>query len=386
MEELPVELIVENLKKMSVKELNNMCMTSKYIRGICKTYEDDIYNALIMRDFGIHKMKQKDTYRLYSLIKETLSEDVFNTEFITNQFDFFRLRVVEKKPELLEYYYKLGFDFTKLYKNNQTLIQYVITRWNLGGGFVSTINQKLKYLIPYYKDFNHFSIIRNGQKSGLLLELMFEREDISIDHFKAVMDKTDKKYYQSLFASALRFSTIDIIDLFLEKGIQYTSNYLESVLRNPNISVIERFAGPVIKSLEKYDEVLFQLVERVSNIALTGYVLDLFPQKINITNENGETLLFDRFLKFDTDAIILLIQRGADVNIQNENGDTVVHLYKLTNSIRELVEQIDEDSSYVSSYIINNADMTLKNVDGLTPEDDINDPRNQIMDRYDIAN
>ncbi len=374
MEKLPIEMILQNLKELNTTDLNNMCMTNKFIRNVCNTHEKEIYSNLIKKEFGIADLSPKSLHRLFTLInKEEKNDENDKVTFFSDKFNFFT-DVALKNPDMLEYYYRLGFDFTELRnEDNQTIFQSILYMYDIPSD-VTILNEVIPTLISYYKNLNNQTKEYKYTVLEYYLKLKPKESERGVykDTLKQIMVKTDKQFFNNAFKIALQRKSMDIINVFLENGMVFTNDYIYYVIDNPDVEVfktlvLQNFFTP---------ELAFEYLKR-DNQDVFYYIIDLPYFPINIQNSEGNTLLMECFIMLFTQEAELLMEYGADVNIQNNNGDTIAHLFYLNEEVKNVFKHLKREIKAA-------AKMNLKNIDGLTPKDDPDDDRNLISERYDI--
>ena len=83
MQHEPVELIIEQITLLPVKEITRLCTVNKHLHRICKHHEQTIYGKLLQRDFNVDNYKSiyKKMQYLYKYYKIQLSDPfVFRNE------------------------------------------------------------------------------------------------------------------------------------------------------------------------------------------------------------------------------------------------------------------------------------------------------------------
>ncbi len=361
MEKLPIELIVENLKQLSLKDLNNMCISSKFIKNVCDEHENEIYKNLIKKEFELSDVSPKNIYKLFNL----MSRD--SNCLFYNKINFFT-RMALETPKLLEFYKKVGFDFTTLLDgSNNSIIQAILINTN--------DILKIKPIVHYYSNFNN----KNKHSENILHQLMkMNLSETNVNMIRDIMNKLSKKALiqknknkETPFFLALLNQSYDVINLFLQKGEIYEKKYNQLVLKNKNVNVFKELLETSFTN-----EMIFDLID-YRNIDVFKYIINKYPEKINTQDSEGNTLLFKCFLNTEQDMASYLLSKGADVNIQNVNGDTVLHLFYL-------IPQINYRMSEMEIFLIEKGDMSIKNVDDLTPKDNMINDENYAPERYDF--
>lgn len=64
MENLPVEVVLQNILKLQHSDIKNICSVNQHIRDICKDNENYIYKKLLERDYGSWTKSPKEIYQI----------------------------------------------------------------------------------------------------------------------------------------------------------------------------------------------------------------------------------------------------------------------------------------------------------------------------------
>ena len=102
----------------------------------------------------------------------------------------------------------------------------------------------------------------------------------------------------------------------------------------------------------------------IAELILTSPILDVSYQ-----DENGNSYLHLAVINRLENIVRILIQKGINVNMQNKDGNTALHFAYSINDIK-----------YISFIIENNGDLTIKNNEGLLPEEIKKDSFDEIID------
>ena len=102
----------------------------------------------------------------------------------------------------------------------------------------------------------------------------------------------------------------------------------------------------------------------IAELILTSPILDISYQ-----DENGNSYLHLAVINRLENIVRILIQKGININMQNKDGNTALHFAYSIN-----------DFKYISIIIENEGDLTIKNNEGLLPEEIKADYFDEIID------
>lgn len=151
---------------------------------------------------------------------------------------------------------------------------------------------------------------------------------------------------------------------YVIENAKYTCQHVNQLKSNTDEDIKNYLYGEKKKALSdiyKIDSKAKPLISYLSDIytvARSNYVTEIEGMlkkviNINTTDKNGDTLLIKAIKKGNLEAIKLLINRGADVNIKNNEGVTALMLIgKLENSpYSELLRLQGKDPTFAQEII-----------------------------------
>ena len=262
MENLPNEIILQQLEKMSHQDLLNTCKTNKRINQICKDNEDYLYKKLIKREF-FDNINPKFLYNLF-LFNKKKGVDLFDK---SKHFNLYKSAILNNNINQISYLYNIGVSINAVDNKGMTPLMYSLRNY----GTPEIIN-KILDLNPY------INAVDISGMTPLIFSLVYSTPEIinRILDLQVDINVVNKRGNTPLMF-ALQTSTQQIINRILDL--------------NPDINVVD-----------KHGDTALMFALQFSTPEIINRILDL-NFDINVVDKYGDTPLTIA-LKYSTPEII----------------------------------------------------------------------------------
>lgn len=284
---LPVEIIIVILKKLSYNDLINVCSVSRRFQSIYRYAQDDLYNNLSRQEYWTFvKNTPKNVYKLSRLAqRDTLN--ILDLSIKTRHFYVLRDLIDDDDIPRFKYYINLGIDINARGIYNSTVLIYALGRPSSMGMINTILDYKPDVNIKYVGNSATmliYSLVHYSHAPDLIHRILNLSPDIDIinsnDNATALM-------------CALRYSTNEIITRILDLGasinvkdhndksvlmyaLEYsTPDIVNRILdMNPNINDANRYKTTVLMYSMMYCNNHPQIIHRIINLGADMHAID----------------------------------------------------------------------------------------------------------------
>ena len=359
LQNLPEELILDNLFRLSIDDINELCRSNKKIKSVCDKNKEYIYRKLLERDFMIKLAPDSKNAKLLYNSLITFSNELPVDYIVDENPDFMLLNsklhpdvifdiINDSEPKLVKKLLVANPDIIDLVdKDKNTLLHYILKSNIIEQSKLIMINELLD--INQKKVLNMLDSLNKDNQTALILFSKHIRDQINtlikfISQSKNI-NQQDKDGNTALIYYLKSPNPAELV-------------YLEFIKRKADITLVN-----------KKGNTAFTYAIKSGNYTIIRDLFDkYFKNHLNHKNTKGEIYLHKAAKYFQVDAIELLLSKDSSlVNEQNYEKNTPLHAVSWQDS--DLLETIPVNAilNTYESLIINGGDLNIQNKTGITP-------------------
>lgn len=360
LQNLPEELILNNLFRLQIDDINELCRSSKKIKFICDKNKEYIYRKLLERDFMIKLSSESKNAKLLYHSLMTFSYNL-DPDYIISENTHFMLLNSKLQPgvifdvidngesKLVKKLLEFNPDIINLKSENEgnTLLHHLLKTDLPETSKLIILNELLQF--NEKKVFEMVDTLNKDNKTGLMLLC------------KTIRDKPDLLIRFIQVSKNINQQDLDgntALMYYLKSGSPLELVYFEFMKKNPNLSLENKKGNTVFSYAIKSD-----------NYFIMRDLFDkYFKNHLFHKNKTQETYLHKAAKYFQVDTIELLLSKIPElINEKDKDGNIALHVVAWKDlSYAETIPVNTIQNTY-ESLIINGSDVNSKNKTGKTP-------------------
>lgn len=357
---LPEELILDNLFKLSIDDINELCRSNKKIKSVCDKNKEYIYRKLLERDFTIKLSKDSKNAKLlyYSLM--TFSDNLPLDYIISENTHFMLLNsklhpgvifdVIDNgESKLVEKLLEFNPDIIniKSVDKENTLLHHLFQTNLPENSKLSILNELMN--ANEKKVFEMVDTLNKDKKTGLMeiCKSIRDKPDLLIKFIQISknINKQDSNGYTALMH-------------YLKSGSPSEIVYFEFMKKNPELS-LENNKGNTV----------FSYAIKSGNYTIVRDLFDkYFKNHLLHTNKQKETYLHQASKYIQNDILELLLSKAPDlISKKNKDGNIALHVVGSKDPDFIMTLPISRIQNSYESLILNGSDVNSQNSNKETP-------------------
>lgn len=359
-ENLPEELILDNLFRLTIDDINELCRSNKKIKSVCDKNKDYIYRKLLERDFMIKLAPDSKNAKIlyYSLI--TFSENL-PPDYITSENTHFMLLNSKLNPGVIfdiiddgeSKLVKKLLDFNpeilnlKSVEKEDTLLHHLLKSNLPENSKLIILNELLQF--DEKKVFSMVDTLNKDKESGLILvcKTIRDKPELVIKFIERSknINQQDSKGFTALMYYLKNPSPSELV-------------YFEFMKKNPQLS-IENNKGNTV----------FSYAIKSGNYNIVRDLFDkYYKDYLSHMNKQNETYLHQASKHIQSDIIELLLSKTLDlIPKKNKDGNTALHVVGSKDPDFIMTIPVFRIQNTYESLILNGSDVNAQNYDKETP-------------------
>lgn len=357
---LPDELILDNLFRLNIDDINELCRSNKKIKSVCDKNKEYIYRKLLERDFMIKLSPDSKNAKLlyYSLI--TFS-DTLPLDYIISENTHFMLLNSKLNPGVIFDVIEDGesklvkklLDFNpdiinlKSAEKDDTLLHHLLKSNLPENSKLVILNELIN--ANEKKVFDMIDTLNKDKESGLMLvcKTIRDKPDLLIKFIQGSknINQQDSKGFTSLMYYLKTPNPSELV-------------YFEFMKKSPQLS-LENNKGNTV----------FSYAIKSGNYTITRDLFDkYFKDHLLHTNKQKETYLHQASKYIQSDIIELLLSKNIDlIHKKNKDGNIPLHVVGSRDLDFIMTIPVSRIQNTYESLILNGSDVNSQNFDKETP-------------------